>query len=99
MRSFQLKAVVAGLLAPAAFKVEDKQYAVAVHASTGAYVSNGSIPDVAAAPAVPGETLTFYGTGFGPVTPAVLAGRVVTGLASITNSSESTLSRLLGTAM
>lgn len=85
--TLQLKAVAAGLLAPAAFKVEDKQYAAAQHANLS-FVSNGNIPGVGAAPALPGETLTFYGTGFGSVTPATLAGRIVTGLAPITNSLE-----------
>ncbi len=88
--TFQLKSTAAGLLAPPTFKVGDIQYAVAIHATGGKYVSNGNIPNVDAAPAVPGETLTFYGTGFGPVTPSttVVAGKVVTGLAPITNTLE-----------
>lgn len=69
----------AGLLAPPAFKVKDKQYVAAVHSSTGAFVSNGTIPGVAAAPAAPGETLLFYGIGFGAVTPSstAIAGQIV----------------------
>lgn len=69
----------AGLLAPPAFKIKDKQYVAAVHSGTGTYVSNGSIPGVMAAPAAPGETLFFYGIGFGPVTPSstAIAGQIV----------------------
>lgn len=76
-----------GLLAPASFKVDDKQYVVAVHSSTGKFVSGGNIRDVDAAPAVPGETLTFYGTGFGPITPnfPALGGRKAQGQTLVTN--------------
>ncbi len=56
-----------GLLAPASFKVGTRQYVAAVHAANNAYVSSGNIPGIAAAPAVSGETLIFYGTGVGPI--------------------------------
>jgi uncharacterized protein (TIGR03437 family) len=85
--SLTMKSTAAGLLAPASFKVGDKQYVAAIHASNGTFVSNGSVPDVQSAPAVPGETLTFYGTGFGPVTPSSFpyAGQIATGLAPLAN--------------
>jgi uncharacterized protein (TIGR03437 family) len=55
-----------GLLAPGAFKVGDKQFAAAIRPGAGlVFISNGSIPGLPAAPAVKGETLVFYGTGFG----------------------------------
>ncbi|MGH9632406.1 MAG: IPT/TIG domain-containing protein, partial [Bryobacteraceae bacterium] len=68
-----------GLLAPAAFQVSGKQYAAAIHPGSGAFVSNGDIPGVPAAPAVPGQRIDFYGTGFGPVTPdgTLVAGKIV----------------------
>jgi uncharacterized protein (TIGR03437 family) len=80
-----MKPVAAGLLAPATFKIDDKQYLAAIHASNGKFVSNGRVEGVAAAPAIPGETLTLYGTGFGPVTPSSLpyAGQVSQGLAEL----------------
>ena len=73
-----IKALAPGLLAPPSFKVGDKQYIAARHAN-GDFVSNGSIPDLKAAPAAPGETLVFYGVGFGAVSPSSVpvAGRVV----------------------
>jgi len=76
-----------GLLAPASFKVGDVQYVAAQHAATGKFVSGGNIPDVDAAPAVPGETLTLYGTGFGPITPnsPALAGRIAAGATALTS--------------
>jgi uncharacterized protein (TIGR03437 family) len=53
-------------------------YAGAVHAD-GAYVAPvgyfGST--VVSRPAQPGETIQIYGTGFGPTSPAVAAGRLV----------------------
>jgi uncharacterized protein (TIGR03437 family) len=73
---FQIRQVAPGLRAPARFKVGDIQFAAALHAD-GTFVSDGTIPDTVAAPAVPGETITFHGTGFGYVDgPVSIAGRV-----------------------
>ncbi|HYI95968.1 MAG TPA: peptidylprolyl isomerase [Bryobacteraceae bacterium] len=87
--SLSIRAVAGGLLAPASFKVGDRQYVVAVHPD-GTYVSNGSIDGVASAPAIPGETLVLYGVGFGPVNPSSvpIAGQVVESMASITTPIE-----------
>jgi uncharacterized protein (TIGR03437 family) len=55
-----------GLLAPGVFKVGDKQFVAAIRPGVGlVFISNGTIPGLPAAPAVRGETLVFYGTGFG----------------------------------
>jgi len=74
----------AGLLAPPSFNIFGKQYVVAVHADTGDFVSNGNLPGFPE-PAIPGETLLFYGIGFGPVTPAStpIAGQVIDGAAPL----------------
>ena len=72
-----------GLLAPASFKVGATQYAAAVHNVGGAFVGNGNIPGVAAAPATAGETIVFYGTGFGLVTGSKVAGQVASGQTSL----------------
>lgn len=68
------------ILAPPSFKVGDRQYVVAQRAS-GQLVSGGNIPDLANAPAVPGETLVLYGVGLGDVTPGfpLFAGRIAQG--------------------
>jgi uncharacterized protein (TIGR03437 family) len=73
-----IKALAPGLLAPASFKEGDKQF-VAAFRSDGTLVNAG-------APALPGETLIFYGTGFGPVSPSsvAIAGRIASGQSSIT---------------
>lgn len=67
-----------GLLAPAQFKIGGNQYVVAQH-SDGSYVlPAGSIAGVNSSPAKPAETITIYGVGFGPVTPNIPAGEIVT---------------------
>jgi uncharacterized protein (TIGR03437 family) len=82
-----IKQFGAGLLAPAAFKVNDKQYVAAIHAANGTLVSDGQIPGIATAPAVPGETLTLYGIGFGPVNPSSvpIAGAIVRAPTTLAN--------------
>jgi len=65
---FSVQPIAPGLLAPAAFKVGEVQYVVAVK-QNGSLVSNGTVPGIPEAWAVPGEVLTLYGTGFGPLTP------------------------------
>ena len=79
-----IRKTAGGLLAPESFRVNGKQYAAAVHHSSGAFVSNGTIPNVADAPALGGETLVFYGIGFGPVTPGSVAGQIAVGTTSVT---------------
>lgn len=80
-----VKLLSGGLLAPASFNVGGKQYVYAVKASNNLPVSNGSIAGVANAPAVPGETLLFYGSGFGGMTPFSIpaAGQVVQALGTL----------------
>jgi uncharacterized protein (TIGR03437 family) len=74
-----------GLQAPASFKVGTRQYAVAVHAANNTFVSSGNIPGIPAAPAVSGETLIFYGTGFGPVNDTIVGGQIASGQSTLTN--------------
>jgi uncharacterized protein (TIGR03437 family) len=81
--SLAIKETAGGLLAPASFKVGGRQYVTAIHNSGGAFVSNGTIPNIPSAPARPGEILILYGVGFGPVTPGPVAGRVATGQPTI----------------
>lgn len=74
-----------GLFAPPSFQVNGKQYVAAFHSTTGSYVSNGVIPGIPKAPLVPGETLIFYGIGFGAVTPSQAAGQTASGLTALVN--------------
>ena len=73
--------VQGGLFAPASFKVSGTQYVAAMHSAGGAFVGNGNIPGVPTTPVKPGETLVFYGIGFGPVSPSgtPFAGQVAKG--------------------
>jgi uncharacterized protein (TIGR03437 family) len=59
--------------APAFFMYPDTNNAVASRLPDYAAVGTSS------APAVPGETIVLWGTGFGPTSPAVAAGTVVSG--------------------
>ena len=82
-------APLSGLLAPPAFNVQGKQYVVALHADNS-YVGNGNIPGVQTTPAKPGETITFYGIGFGTATDQngnvlPLAGQIVTAKSTLVN--------------
>ena len=49
-------------------------YAVAQHADYSDVGKPGLLGDVPTTPALPGETIIFYGTGFGPSNPAVPTG-------------------------
>ena len=79
-----------GLLAPASFKIDGKQYVTALHAS-GTFVGNSNIPDTTSTPAVAGETLVFYGTGFGAVTNNQVAGKIASGQTSLTSAFAMTI--------
>jgi len=80
--SIAVRRVYGGMLAPASFKVGDKQFVYASKGNTGTIVSNGTIPGVAAAPARPGETLVLFGSGFGDMSPfsIAIAGQIPSGL-------------------
>ncbi len=75
-----------GILAPAAFHLSSGQYAAAVFANTLTFVlPPGAISGVASQRATPGDILTFYGVGFGTVTPNSPAGQIVQGTDQTTN--------------
>ena len=81
------KALAPGLLAPVSFRVGSKQYVAALHANSSTFVSTAAITGFPDAPAAPGETLIFFGVGFGPVTgPTPTAGTVVTGQTALANA-------------
>ena len=80
--SVTAKDTAAGMLAPASFKLDGKQY---VAAFAGPDYTNtfalpvGAISGLNCRPAKPGETVVIYGVGFGPVTPAIPAGTLPSG--------------------
>jgi uncharacterized protein (TIGR03437 family) len=66
-----------GFLAPGNFNINGVQYAVAIF-TDGAYaLPTGAIAGLNSRPAKPGDVLTLYGVGFGPVTPNIPAGQLV----------------------
>jgi uncharacterized protein (TIGR03437 family) len=68
-----------GLLAPAVFNLPAGQYVTALFPDGFTYVlPPGAIAGLASARAVPGNTIVFYGVGFGTVTPNSPAGQIVT---------------------
>ncbi|HEY4089103.1 MAG TPA: hypothetical protein VGM43_24405 [Bryobacteraceae bacterium] len=73
-----VNAVEPGILAIPAFIYNGQQYAVSVFSNTLTFDFPTAIPGVQTAQAKPGDYLTFYGVGFGPVTPNIVAGQVVT---------------------
>ena len=78
------------ILAPPSFTVGANQYAVATLPASGSTVTfvgaTGSIPGATLRPARPGEVVTLYGIGFGPVSPSVTPGNIATELARVTNN-------------
>jgi uncharacterized protein (TIGR03437 family) len=71
-----VNATEAGLLSPANFNIGGVQYVTAfIYPDEAFALPTGAMPN--ARPAVPGDILTLYGVGFGPVIPAIPAGQLV----------------------
>jgi uncharacterized protein (TIGR03437 family) len=85
----EMRSLAPALLAPTTFRLGDRQFVAAVRPN-GQLASNGEIQGLPASRVVPGETLVFYGTGFGPVTPssAAIAGRIASGQSELTSPVE-----------
>jgi len=82
--SITVNATQPGVFAPSAFKVGGMQFAGALLEDTASFaLPRGAVDGINARPARPGETLTLYGVGFGPVTPSISAGEVVQTLNSL----------------
>ena len=77
--SSQVVSLQAGTVSPGLFLVlQDQKYVEAFHAD-GSIVGNPNlVPGAKCAPAIPGETITLTGTGFGPTKPPEPEGMVVT---------------------
>ncbi len=73
-----------GVLAPSTFAISGKQYIGAVFSDGQTFaLPTNAIPGVPSRPAQPGDTLTIYGVGFGPVTGGFTAGTIVTAANSV----------------
>jgi uncharacterized protein (TIGR03437 family) len=79
-----------GLLAPSSFLVGGKQYVVAQFQDGTFVLPPNAISGVASRQAKPGETITIYGVGFGPVVDgnnqSISAGTIVGAANKLTNS-------------
>jgi uncharacterized protein (TIGR03437 family) len=91
-----VNAVQPGLLAPSSFNLGGTQYAAALFSDGVTYVlPPGSIAGLPSQRAQPGDTITFYGIGFGPVVPGIPAGQIV----QESNTLASSLQIKFGTAL
>ena len=78
------------LLAPPSFSANGKQMVAATFpvadANNIVFVGTpGSVPGITMRQAKPGDVITFYGIGFGPVSPATAPGVIATQSNSLTN--------------
>lgn len=71
-----INATEPGLLAPAPFNIGAKQYIAAFFPDGSLALPPGTVAGVNSHRAKPGDTVTLYGTGFGPVTPNIPAGQI-----------------------
>jgi uncharacterized protein (TIGR03437 family) len=79
------KALAPALLAPGVFNVDGKQYVVAQFPDQTYVGRTGLIAGLTFRPAKPGDIVTIYAIGCGPVTPATPAGTIAAGLTALQN--------------
>jgi uncharacterized protein (TIGR03437 family) len=73
-----VNALQPGLFAPPSFKVGGFQYVGALFSDGVTYaMPPGEVPGIPSRRANPGDIVTIYGVGFGPVTPNIPAGQIV----------------------
>jgi len=73
-----VNALQPGMFAPPSLKVGGNQYVGALFSDGATYaLPPGAVSGVASRRANPGDIVTLYGVGFGPVTPNIPAGQVV----------------------
>jgi uncharacterized protein (TIGR03437 family) len=75
-----------GLLAPPTFNLNGVPYVVALFQDGTYALPMGAIAAISSRPAKPGDVITLYGVGFGPVVPASLAGELVQQLNSLAST-------------
>ena len=73
-----VNALQPGMFAPPSLKVGGNQYVGALFSDGATYaLPPGAVSGIASRRANPGDIVTLYGVGFGPVTPNIPAGQVV----------------------
>jgi uncharacterized protein (TIGR03437 family) len=76
--SIAVNPLLPGLLAPASFRINGTQYVTALFTDGVTFVlPPGAVPGVSSRLAQPGDTVVLYGIGFGPVTPNLPIGQIV----------------------
>ncbi|HEX5431705.1 MAG TPA: IPT/TIG domain-containing protein [Bryobacteraceae bacterium] len=76
-----------GLYAPPSLNIGGKQYAGALFTDGKTYAAPaGAASGIASRPAHPGDTITLYGVGFGPVTANTPPGQISQGQSSLSKS-------------
>lgn len=78
-------ALAPALLAPDSFKIDGKQYVVAQYADLTFVGRTGLIPGLSFRPAKPGEIVSIYAIGCGPVNPATPAGTIASAATALQN--------------
>jgi len=84
--TINVNATEPGLLAPAAFKINGTQYAVAEFSDRFLVLPPGLVSGVASRRAVPGDTIILFGIGFGPVSDNTPAGVIDQGTNQVNGS-------------
>jgi uncharacterized protein (TIGR03437 family) len=69
----------------------DGKFVSATHADGSPVGKTGLLGSVTTAPAVPGETITLYGTGCGPTSPALTSGQTPTQAVSLATLPQITI--------
>jgi uncharacterized protein (TIGR03437 family) len=82
--NLSINATEPGFLAPPNFNIAGVQYVVAIFTDGAFALPTGALPGINSRPAKPGDVVTLYGVGFGPVTPNIPAGQLVQQLNTLT---------------
>lgn len=75
--TIMVNATEPGFLAPSSFNIGGAQYVVALFTDGTYALPTGAIAGLNSRPAKPGDIITLYGVGFGPVMPDIPAGELV----------------------
>jgi uncharacterized protein (TIGR03437 family) len=76
---------------PALLTIDNGLYVAALHADYALVGSPDLLPGLTSRPAQPGETISLYGTGFGPTDPATPTAQLVTTSAELANLVQVTI--------